>query len=54
MLKQEIRLDMVEKLFQCTSSKELVEKAKDILKPTRKEKNKYIVTIFFCGILERV
>ena len=51
MLKREIRLDMVEKLFQCTSSKELVEKAKDILKPTRKEKNKYILTIFFCGIL---
>lgn len=51
MLRQEIRLDMVEKLFQYTSSNELVEKAKEILKPQKKEKNKYIVIIIFCAIL---
>lgn len=56
MLKQEIRLDMVEKLFQYTSSNELVEKVKEILKPKWEEKNKkekkeYIRTIILCGIL---
>ena len=51
MLKQEIRLDMVEKLFQYTSSNELVKKVKILLKPKWKEKNKYIGTIIFCGIL---
>lgn len=50
-MKQEIRVDMVEKLFQYTSSNELVEKVKEILKPKWKEKNKYIATIIFCGIL---
>ena len=56
MLKQEIRLDMVKKLFQYTSSNELVEKVKEILKPKWEEKNKkekkeYIRTIILCGIL---
>ena len=51
MLKQEIRLDMVVKLFQYTSSNELVKKVKELLKPKWKEKNKYIRTIIFCGIL---
>lgn len=38
-MKQEIRVDMVEKLFQYTSSNELAEKVKEILKPKWKEKN---------------
>lgn len=51
MLKQEIRIDMVEKLLQHTSSDELIENTKKILIPEKKEKNKYIGTIIVCIIL---
>lgn len=50
-MEQKIRIDMVEKLLQHTSSDELVKKTRKILIPEKKENKKYIGTIIACSIL---
>lgn len=44
-------MDMVEKMFQRTSSNELVGEALKVLKPNQKEKKKYVGIIMACGLL---
>ena len=50
-MKQNIRIDMVERMFQHTSSNELVNDALKVLIPERKSIKKYFAVILSCSIL---
>lgn len=50
-MKQNIRIDMVERMFQHTSSNELIDDALKVLIPGRKSIKKYLSIVFCCLIL---